>query len=268
MKKYRQWLYFSLCFWLLISEVVWANDFDKPLPNIVLSSDAGLAGIVSDVNQVSQREGNFDFLKVELVEQQERLVPLVKINMIAYKKRKLTLEQREAILEATLKSIKESNDLSKADKARFYRFIETQDSDTARVVAKLGRDSKADIARAYAWYRPFSGPISTFLGVLTFLIFMGFSFSLLLDLSYVSGELFGSVLELTAKAGQRPFGVSQIAYNAKKDYETHGKGTPTGWYLRSAVVHWLGLSITLMYLIGAKLFDLASAILDLFGSGV
>lgn len=60
----------------------------------------------------------------------------------------------------------------------------------SKLLTQALSNTKPDMVTAQQFWMPFSGPFSTFLGVLTILIFMGFALTIILDLCYIVIPMF------------------------------------------------------------------------------
>lgn len=177
----------------------------------------------------------------------------------------LGADDKKLAMQIILEGISESG-LPSNLKLRLYNFIEEQDKSTASLVRHLSEDVDADFATAYSWFRPFSGGISTVLGLITLLLFLFLALTMVVDLAYIVLPLFRNTLD--SADGSKPKFVSTEAYKAMQeaDKSTDYK-SPLTVYFKRKVGQIIVLSICILYLVGGKIYDLVAWIIDAF-SGV
>lgn len=227
-------------------------------PYILLDSDKGVSALISDVNFFSSNE-----LGLKLMKTGSGNTKKVYINKIDYVK--LNASDKRDLMEHTLNLVSGSS-LGGRDKSRLYNFIQEQDEGTAMVVRQLSTDVTTDLASASDILRPFTSPISIFLGVSCIVIFFCLAVSITIDLVFLTIPVFQAFV--MRDDSNRPKYISQEAWDALLLVESKlGTGQASsiwGIYFKSRSKTMVIVGITLGYLIGGEVFDLAIFIVDLF----
>lgn len=224
-------------------------------PYVSLDSNKGVSAVIDSVNSYS-KEYDFKLLYIGDYEN-------VTIDMERYNR--LDNKDKRKVMEGALNSIQNSN-LTGRDKSRFYNFMQEQDSGTARAVSALSNDVTTDVVSASNIMRPFTSPLSIFLGVMSIAIFFMLSMSMAIDIFFLAIPIFqGFILK---NGDTKPKVISQGAWDAIKTSEsnvgTDKSSSVWGFYLRSQTITIIFVGITLAYLIGGRVFDLASFIVNVF----
>ena len=227
-------------------------------PYILLDSDRGVSALISDVNSFTKQFDGLKQLRTASGNSEK-----VFINKTAYIK--LKTEEKKNVMAGTLDYIKESN-LGGRDRSRLYNFVEEQDEGTAMVVRQLSTDVSTDLATANSILRPFTGPFSTFLGVACIIIFISLTLAVTIDLLFLTIPMFQAFVMRNDNV--RPKYISQEAWDALLVVESNlGNGQASslwGIYLKSRMKSMFIVGLTLAYLIGGEVFDLAMWIVDFF----
>ena len=229
-------------------------------PVLELNSSAGLDELCTNVNSISQEVACFDFITQGTTTSGKTKITL---DMITYSSDALTSSERQDIMETALTTINDSNSISGQSKTRLYNFIANQDTATASLVRQLSNDVNADFATAYSWFKPFTGTISTLLGISALVIFTALAFMIIVDLSYLTIPLVR--YWLTKDDGKARFvsNEAKIAIEEAEKDSSSGK-TYLGVYLKRKSVQLAILSICLLYLVGGKIYVLIGYIIDSF----
>src|SRR5690606_23094815 len=184
------------------------------------------------------------------------------INKVGYLELK-TKEKRD-VMAHTLDSISNSS-LGGRDRSRLYNFVEEQDEGTASVVRQLSSDVTTDLATASSILKPFSSPISVFLGVACIILFFMLTVSVIFDIAFLTIPIFQAFVMRNDQV--RPAYISQEAWDALLIAESNlGTGNnPSVWgvYFKSKTKTFIIVGITLGYLIGGQVFEFATFIVDL-----
>lgn len=234
----------------------------NPVIEISNKSESVLTSVFNEVNATSKDLADFSFMTTSKVSESNNL--LVTLNMQGY--RSLDREEKQTLMGVSLNALQKSK-LPNQTKVKLYNFVEGQDEATASLVRQLSQDVSADFATAYAWFRPFTGSISTLLGVISLGLFISLALMTLLDLSYLSVSIIDAFL--TPADGSKPKLISKEAFNAKTRAEEKGSNKDAvGLYLKSKSMRLVLISITLLYLVGGKLYDLIAWIIDAFSGFV
>ncbi|PHE64366.1 hypothetical protein COF68_05875 [Bacillus toyonensis] len=227
-------------------------------PYILLDSDKGVDSVVEDANSHSQElEFKFDILIQDKKEPKK-----VEINKIEYLK--LTAMDKKDLMESTLTAIEKSS-MGGRDRSRLYNFIEEQDEGTASAVRTLSTNVSTDFVSANSLVRPFTGPISTFLGLACIIVFFMLAISITVDICFLTIPMFQAFVMRNDKA--RPSYISQEAWDALLISESNlgnGKHNLWGVYFKNRMRTMLIIGITLGYLIAGQVFDLVIFIVDFF----
>lgn len=175
----------------------------------------------------------------------------------------LDIEQKRTFMETALSATKECG-LGTQQKNKVYNFIADQDSTTSAAMKYLKSDTSADFVAAQAWFRPFSNPISTIMGVLCLLIFIFMGLSMVFDIAYLVLPGFQLILE-RGDEHKRPFGVSKEAWKANRETESvNVSDNVLTVYLKKRIPVMLLIAICLGYLISGKIYDLFIWFIDAY----
>lgn len=176
----------------------------------------------------------------------------------------LSDEDKKKVLELTLKTVKESQLPSKV-KVKVTNFVTDQDKERATSIQALNSDTSSELSRGYAWFRPFSGPLSTFLGFLAIVIFVFLSSSIVFDIAFLTIGVFRSFLE--TEEG-KPKLITGEAWDTAKEVDgSLQSGTYRDYisvYFRKRVGIFVLTSIILIYLISGQIYDIFTFSLQIF----
>lgn len=177
----------------------------------------------------------------------------------------LDMEEKREFMRVALAATKETS-LGVQQQNRLYNFIYEQDNTVSAAVKYLQSDTSADFVAAKEWFRPFSSPLSTVMGVLCLLIFIFMGFSIIIDVAYLSLPFFQGLLE-RGEERKRPIGVSREAWAANKEVETDGRHRGIfSIYLGKRVPAIILMSICLGYVISGYIYDIIIYFIDAFSS--
>lgn len=168
-----------------------------------------------------------------------------------------TNEKRE-YMETAMVSVQKSG-LSTQRKSKMYNFVADQDGPVTAAIRQLKGDTSADFVTAGSWFKPFSGPISVALGMVTIFIFMFLSFSVVLDLAFLVVPFFRAMLE--RGDGKMSRFVSPEAQSAIRETESAGTGDYKGYlgvYFKRRAISMFIISLCLMWLISGKIYDVVA----------
>lgn len=127
----------------------------------------------------------------------------------------LSDEDKKKIMSYALKSIKES-ELPNRVKTKASNFIKEQDPKIATVIEALNSDTSSELAEGYAWFIPFTNPISTVLGSISIVIIMFIVIRSSIDLIYFTNGLLRSLLD---KGEGKPKLISSEAWETAKEVD-------------------------------------------------
>ena len=178
----------------------------------------------------------------------------------------LEMEQKREFMEVALRATNETS-LGAQQKNKLYNFIAKQDSSVSAAIKYLKSDASADFVEAKAWFSPFSGPISTVIGLLCLCIFTFLALSIVFDIAYLVLPMFQAVLE-HGNDNKRPIGVSREAWQTVLDMNS-GKNegrNVLSVYMSKRVPVMIICSICLGYLISGKIYDLMVFFVDAFSA--
>lgn len=177
----------------------------------------------------------------------------------------LSQKRKQELMEICLVGIQNSN-ISSTNRNKIYNFISDSDPTVSKLVRQLSKDVTADFAEAYTVLRPFSSPLSTFLGVLSILIFVLLGLTIVVDIAFIVIPGFQWLLLRSTESKKPPF-ISVEAWDACKEAEsTAGLGgrTPLQIYFKSKVKEYIVLAICLLYLVSGQIYTLVGIIVDYF----
>lgn len=177
-----------------------------------------------------------------------------------------TLEEKDKrkVMELSLKTVKESQLPSKV-KVKVTNFITDQDPDLATSIQALNSDTSAKLSRGYAWFKPFSGPLSTLLGFLAIVIFVFLSSSIVFDTAYLTIGMFRAFLE---NGEGKPKFVTGEAWDTAKEVDNSlQSGSYRDYiavYFRKRVGIFIVTALVLIYLISGQIYDIFTFLLQVF----
>ena len=176
----------------------------------------------------------------------------------------VTKEQQEiyTIVFATLMD----SQMSKTSQNKIYNFISAQDKSVSSLVRQLSDDTQADFYTAYQWWKPFSGPVATFLAFVSILIVALLGITMVLDLAFLTIPGF-TMFCMTVTKKEKPAIVSFEAFEAMRQSEAsvgNGYRSSVGLYFKMKSKQLIALSICLLYLVSGQLWDVVVWFVDLF----
>lgn len=234
----------------------------------VSSGDANQSGgkinsAIFSINQTLNQKGLWpgsDFIKYDY-EHTSQSVTLT-VDMMNYKG--LKSSEKQDIMQVVLDGIYGS-DISRTAKNKIYNEICALDESTSALVRELSDNVQADFAGAWAWVKPFSGPLGILLGVIALGMFILLGLTLVVDISYIT--IPGVQLGLGAVNPDKPFLVSYDAVSAVKEQESKaGKEyvSPIGVYMKRKVGQLIMVFICLLYLASGQIYTLLGNMMDYF----
>lgn len=177
----------------------------------------------------------------------------------------LEMQEKRDFMQTALAATKESS-LGVQQQNKVYNFIAEQDNATSAAVKYLQSDASADFVAAKAWFRPFSGPVSTIMGVLCLVIFVMIAVSMLFDCAYLALPAFQALLE-HGDEHKRPFGVSREAWHANKEVETDERHRNVmSIYAGKRIPVIIIMCLCLGYVISGTIYDIVVFCIDAFSS--
>ncbi|AFQ30073.1 hypothetical protein P4493_04445 [Bacillus thuringiensis] len=228
-------------------------------PYILLDSDKGVDSVVESVNSKSQSFPDYGF---KLLIQDKKDPKKVEIDKVNYQK--LSTEDKKELMKQTFTEV-ENSSMGGRDRSRLYNFIEEQDEGTASAVRHLSTNVTTDFVSANEIFRPFTSPISTFLGLACIVIFFMLAIAITVDICFLSIPMFQAFVMRNDK--DRPSYISQEAWDSLLIAESNlGTGDYSLWgtYLKNRTKTMVLVGLTLGYLIAGQMFDLAIFIVDVF----
>lgn len=231
--------------------IVFAGSVDSVLT--VRSGMASLSSICSESNKVV----NVDILRYDAVN------GVLTFSNANYSE--LEYSDKKDFMEYSLLAVKKSN-LPSKEKNKVYNFIANQDEAITNALNYLKNDTNADFVSAKKWFAPFSGVISTIMGVLCIVITIGLSFSMLFDSCYIVIPMFQLLVD--REEGKKPWGVSTEAWKSQKEVESEGKyrSTVLGMYLKRRIPVFITIAIILGWLVSGKIYDIIVWIVSAFNN--
>lgn len=177
----------------------------------------------------------------------------------------LDIDAKRKFMEVALLSTKEGA-LGSQVQSKVYNFIADQDSTASAAVKHLRSDVSADFVTASSWFRPFSGPISTILGLLCLLIFIFMGLSVVVDTAYIVLPGFQLLVE-HGETGKKPSFISKEAWKSNKEAEnsTNYKSA-LSLYVKRRIGLLFFVAICLGYVISGQIYDILVYFIDAFSS--
>lgn len=235
-------------------------------PVIEFTSNTGLSSIKDAINKESRDCKNHPFNFISVSSKNASGYYTITINKAEYSNDDVSNTERQNIMKTALSVINKDSSMSKQSRIRLYNFIAKQDVAVSSLVRQLSTDVSADFATAYSWFKPFSGGISTVLGLLALAIFSLLGLTIMVDLSYIAFAPLRLVLD--PASGEKPKIISNEAYSAIKEAEkdsTKYRDT-AGIYLKHKIGQIIIVGICLLYLVGGKIYVLVGWFIDSFQS--
>lgn len=245
---------FALALFLITSLQCFASGVS---PIIEVTSSSGIDELQDYVNTVSNEVGGFSYISVSYTG-----VGNVAITLDNSSFKALSDDDRQRIMEVALTTISSSNNINGRDRTKLYNFFESQDETLATMIRNLSTDTRTDFITAYSWYKPFSGGLSTVLGIATLGLMLGLMSTIVIDIAYIHGGVF-EVLLSGSKEG-KPKLVSKEAYSASKIAEADDNKIAMGVYFKKKTITLFFVSLCILYLVGGRIFEVVAKLVNLF----
>lgn len=176
----------------------------------------------------------------------------------------LDTEDKTRFMEETLGFVRECG-LSAQSKNRLYNFIEDQDGTVAAAIRFLSSNTSADFVTASNWLRPFTGGVSTFLGIMCLIIFISMSISVVIDCAYLTLAAVEAILDRD-DPNKKPLLVSREAWKSKREADSSNNYvSPMPLYFKRRIVMMVISGVCLLYLISGQIYDIMNWLVDSFG---
>lgn len=207
---------------------------------------------------------NIYFLEATSQPQSNGVVNLdIRVNMQDYNE--FTTKEQQEIYTIVFATLSDSV-MSKTSRNKIYNFISAQDKSVSSLVRQLSDDTQADFYTAYQWWKPFTGPVSTFLAFVSILIMVLLGITMVLDLAFLTIPAFTMFCMTTTKK-EKPAIVSTEAFTAMQQSEAsvgNGYQSSVGIYFRLKAKQLIAIAICLLYLVSGQLWDVIVWFVDLF----
>ena len=176
--------------------------------------------------------------------------------------RGLYVNQRKDFLQHALTQIKQSN-LKPKSKNKLYNFLSLQDGDASKILRNLEKDLTADIANGREVYLPFSGTVTTILGLIALGVFIGVGISMVIDISYLTLPMVQKSID-ERPDGKLPKLVSSQAYFAVREREANEGSNYMLSYLKKRSIAVALVMISLGYLSSGLIFEAVGYVVQVF----
>lgn len=176
--------------------------------------------------------------------------------------RGLYVNQRKDFLQHALTQIKQSN-LKPKSKNKLYNFLSLQDGDASKILRSLEKDLTADIANGREVYLPFSGTVTTILGLIALGVFIGVGISMVIDISYLTLPMVQKSID-ERPDGKLPNLVSSQAYFAVREREANEGSNYMLSYLKKRSIAVALVMISLGYLSSGLIFEAVGFVVQVF----
>ena len=176
--------------------------------------------------------------------------------------RGLYVNQRKDFLQHALTQIKQSN-LKPKSKNKLYNFLSLQDGDASKILRNLEKDLTADIANGREVYLPFSGTVTTILGLIALGVFIGVGISMVIDISYLTLPMVQKSID-ERPDGKLPKLVSSQAYFAVREREANEGSNYMLSYLKKRSIAVALVMISLGYLSSGLIFEAVGFVVQVF----
>lgn len=174
----------------------------------------------------------------------------------------LSTKKKIKFMETALEMVAESQ-LEARTKNKMYHFIEQQDDKITASINFLDQNVNSDFVTAKNVILPFTGPISTALGVLSLVIFIMLTLSSAIDIAWLVIPIIRVVFK-EDKNG-KPFLITKEAYSSEVD------ANRSDWYKSALTLYlqrrgkvFIVMGVCLIYLVSGQLYDLIVWIIDSF----
>ena len=144
------------------------------------------------------------------------------------------------------------------------------------LLASILQNTKPDFVTANRWYKPFSGPVSSVIGLLCILIVALLGLSMALDIFYITIPFVQLALDDNDSDGNNNSRLSKLVSSSarsavKTQVDGGGSGGQSGSYNKSALAtyakgRWkemLLLGVCLLYLVSGNIYSLVSQFINL-----
>ena len=214
-------------------------------------------GAVAVFSQVANSSNEYIKAKVLSVDEGKRVIYF---NNNVY--RGLYVNQRKDFLQHALTQIKQSN-LKPKSKNKLYNFLSLQDGDASKILRNLEKDLTADIANGREVYLPFSGTVTTILGLIALGVFIGVGISMVIDISYLTLPMVQKSID-ERPDGKLPKLVSSQAYFAVREREANEGNNYMLSYLKKRSIAVALVMISLGYLSSGLIFEEVGFVVQVF----
>lgn len=175
---------------------------------------------------------------------------------------KLNMKEKQQFMSIALNGIQNSS-ISVINRNKIYSFLADSDKRVSGLVRQLSEDVTVDMPAAYAWFRPFSGPLSVFLGCITIAIFALLGVSIVVDIAFLTIPALQWVLIRKSSENTKPRLISLEAWDSYKEASITHSGV-LGIFFRKKAGQMIVLGICVLYLVSGNLFALVAKIIDYF----
>lgn len=214
-------------------------------------------GAVAVFSQVANSSNEYIKAKVLSVDEGKRVIYF---DNNVY--RGLYVNQRKDFLQHALTQIKQSN-LKPKSKNKLYNFLSLQDGDASKILRNLEKDLTADIANGREVYLPFSGTVTTILGLIALGVFIGVGISMVIDISYLTLPMVQKSID-ERPDGKLPKLVSSQAYFAVREREANVGSNYMLSYLKKRSIAVALVMISLGYLSSGLIFEAVGYVVQVF----
>lgn len=163
-------------------------------------------------------------------------------------------------------SLAKSHGVDSSTANNWFKELQNTSGLGSKFIANLvGNAIHADLSGGAAWFKPFSGPLSSFLGFGAILIVSLMGIRSVVDLSYISLPPVRMALDGVGKKDGGGDGgsklVSVAARNAVKEEESNGKN-PIFYYFMKSAMQYIFLGIALFFLVFNYIWVIVGVIMD------
>ena len=238
-------------------EVRTSNTFKGEDVEATASAYVDDPGAVAVFSQVANSSNEYIKAKVLSVDVSKRVIYF---DNNVY--RGLYVNQRKDFLQHALTQIKQSN-LKPKSKNKLYNFLSLQDGDASKILRNLEKDLTADIANGREVYLPFSGTVTTILGLIALGVFIGVGISMVIDISYLTLPMVQKSID-ERPDGKLPKLVSSQAYFAVREREANVGSNYMLSYLKKRSIAVALVMISLGYLSSGLIFEAVGFVVQVF----
>lgn len=269
MKHLKHFLAICFLFCLMVSNtIVVSADDTNPVIYVVAPPEddvrEGGGGAIFDAcNSINETLITKRYLKVNFLEPvYDGNTCDITVDINSYNK--LANSEQQKIMQIALDGIHDSN-ISRSTKTKIYNNLCEVDTTTASLVRQLGNDASVNIVGAYKYYLRIEGFIEFLLTIAVVVISLGLSFTLVIDIGYITVPFIQNWLDRRKIWGHNIASLEAVSA-VKESMSKSGQEyvSPVGIYFKSKIKQFIALALCLLYIINGEVFSVIAHWIDYF----